>query len=41
MSFDRYRNISLSLKNVMSVEYTKLVLDGVSGGNQSGVEFAF
>ena len=35
--FDRYRNISLSLKNVMFVVMycLRLVLNGVSGGNQS------
>ena len=32
--FDRYRNISLSLKNVMSV-IAQLVLGGVFCGNQS------
>ena len=36
-TFDRYRNISLSLKNVMFVVMycLRLVLNGVSGGNQS------
>ena len=35
-TFDRYRNISLSLKvNVCRMSCIRLALNGVSGGNQS------
>ena len=42
--FDRYRNISLSLKNVMFVEMfviAQLVLSGVSVETNRTVEYAF